>query len=89
MANKHPGKKVLTHTDKKWRVTDIVTVPIMWVVCFDGEPIKVVKYSGLTNGGVKYKLETFTSKTRADNEADRLNRQFHSKGFTARQFTLL
>lgn len=85
MANRHPGKKVLTHTDKKWRVTDIVTVPIMWVICFNGEPIKTVKYSGLTNAAAKYKLEAFTSKTRADNEAARLNAQFHSTGFSTKR----
>jgi hypothetical protein len=67
----------------KARTTAVITYGKLWVVTYQGEAVNLkvsMDYAPLGNS--KYRIEVFTSETRAKNRAARLNKMFKCDDFT-------
>jgi len=76
---------IIKHVDKKWYQTSVVRSDELWVVTYDGQPIKIKRDSLAYDMVAKHSTEVYTTENRANRRAAQFNAKFNTTLFGSKK----
>jgi hypothetical protein len=81
------AKIILSHTDRRWTVNDVLEAPTLYAVLYRGSTVTLRRSSGLTDAPAKYPRTVYPNRDGADRRARRLNALYKTDQFTVSELS--
>lgn len=81
------AKIVLSHTDRRWTVNEVLEAPTLYAVLYNGSTVTIRRSSALTDAPARYLRTVYPKRREAEQRCKRLNTLFSTTGFTVSELS--